>query len=78
MEFLLRRRNTKRLVRTLLLDSVISSTPIATVAKLLKLVNAFYYFMYYRSVPVPKSSTEVLSRIHPNAVSHGCSAFSQL
>jgi hypothetical protein len=50
MEFLLRRRGSKRWVRALLLDSMIAGESLPTVAKLLKLVNAFYYFIYYRCV----------------------------
>ena len=48
MEFLLRRRGSKRWVCALLLDSMIAGEALATVAKLLKLVNAFYHFIYYR------------------------------
>eukprot|EP01047_Picozoa_sp_COSAG01_P055954 COSAG01_NODE_6287_length_3752_cov_23.350123_4_plen_270_part_00 len=48
MEFLLRRRGSKRLVRALLLEALLAAQSLPTVAKLLKLVNQFYFFMYYR------------------------------
>lgn len=49
MEFLLRRRGSKRWVRTLLLESMLKAQSLPTVAKLLKLVNQFYFFIV--SVP---------------------------
>ena len=45
MEFLLRRRGSKRWVRTLLLDCMLDAQSLPTVAKLLKLVNQFYFFI---------------------------------
>jgi hypothetical protein len=48
MEFLLRRRGSKSLVRALLLEALVAAQSLPTVAKLLKLVNQFYFFMYYR------------------------------
>ena len=48
MEYLLRRRGSKRWVRELLLSSMLASEPLPTVARLLKLVNQFYFFINYR------------------------------
>eukprot|EP01043_Picozoa_sp_COSAG02_P023400 COSAG02_NODE_1249_length_13624_cov_4.621600_2_plen_624_part_00 len=48
MEYLLRRRGSKRWVRELLLSSMLASESLPTVARLLKLVNQFYFFINYR------------------------------
>ena len=48
MEYLLRRRGSKRWVRDLLLKSMLAAESLPTVARLLKLVNQFYFFINYR------------------------------
>jgi hypothetical protein len=48
MEYLLRRRGSKRWVRELLLSSMLAGESLPTVARLLKLVNQFYFFINYR------------------------------
>ena len=48
MEYLLRRRGSKRWVRELLLHSMLQAESLPTVARLLKLVNQFYFFINYR------------------------------